>query len=289
LLENELRRAIEGEQFSLAYQPIVALETGRLKSVEALLRWLHPAQGYISPAEFIPIAEESDLILHIGRWVLQEATRQMAQWVQRLGPAAPPTISINLSRKQFVQSDLAEQVRSAAENVGLPPSRIQLEITEDTFASDVPTAIATMNAIKGDGFLLAIDDFGTGCSSFASLHEFPADVLKIDRSLLIDIETSKQTAALVHALAILTNNLGLAIVAEGVERETEVVILRELGCHFGQGYYFARPLSPDAFAEFALRQIADACSVVPAASLERRWAELSSPAGQLCAAGPPLS
>jgi diguanylate cyclase (GGDEF)-like protein/PAS domain S-box-containing protein len=277
LLENELRRAIEGEQFSLAYQPIVSLESGQLKSVEALLRWHHPAQGFISPAEFIPIAEESDLILHIGRWVLKEATRQMAEWVERLGPAAPPTISINLSRKQFAQSDLAVQVHDAAEYAGLPTSRIQLEITEDTFASDVPAAIATMNAIKALGFLLAIDDFGTGCSSFASLHEFPADVLKIDRSLLIDIETSKQTAALVHALAILTNNLGLAIVAEGVERESEVIILRELGCDFGQGYYFARPLSPDAFAEFALRQIAEDTSVIPAASLERRWAELKSP------------
>jgi diguanylate cyclase (GGDEF)-like protein/PAS domain S-box-containing protein len=284
LLENELRRAIEGEQFSLAYQPIVSLDTGRLKSVEALLRWHHPAQGHISPAEFIPIAEESDLILHIGRWVLKEATRQMAEWVERLGPAAPPTVSINLSRKQFAQSDLAEQVHDAAEQAGLPPDRIQLEITEDTFASDVPSAIATMNAIKRLGFLLAIDDFGTGHSSFASLHEFPADVLKIDRSLLGDIETSKQTAALVHALSILTNNLGLAIVAEGVERQTQVAILRELGCHFGQGYFFARPLSPDAFAEFSLRRIADESSIVPAASLDRRWAELTgSPAHALVA------
>ena len=278
LLENELRRAIDGEQFSLAYQPIVSLETGRLKSVEALLRWHHPAHGFISPAEFIPIAEESDLILHIGRWVLNEATRQMAEWIHRLGPAAPPTISINLSRKQFAQSDLAVQVHDAAEKAGVPADRIQLEITEDTFASDVRTAIATMKAIKGLGFLLAIDDFGTGCSSFASLHEFPADVLKIDRSLLIDIETSKQTAALVHALAILTNNLGLSIVAEGVEHEAQVVILRELGCHFGQGYFFARPLSPDAFAEFALKRISDESSVIPAASLERRWAELTTPA-----------
>jgi diguanylate cyclase (GGDEF)-like protein/PAS domain S-box-containing protein len=281
LLENELRRAIEGEQFSLAYQPIVSLETGRLKSVEALLRWLHPAQGFISPAEFIPIAEESDLILHIGRWVLREAMRQMAEWVERLGPAAPPTISINLSRKQFAQSDLADQVRAAAQKAGLPTDRIQLEITEDTFASDVPTAIASMNAIKQHGFLLAIDDFGTGHSSFASLHEFPADVLKIDRSLLIDIETSKQTAALVHALAILTNNLGLSIVAEGVERQSEVVILRELGCHFGQGYFFARPLSPDAFSEFALRQVVDASSLIPAGTLERHWAELKSPTASM--------
>jgi len=280
LLENELRRAIEGQQFSLAYQPIVSLETGRLKSVEALLRWQHPAQGFISPGEFIPIAEESDLILHIGRWVLKEATRQMAQWVQYLGPAAPPTISINLSRKQFAQSDLAVQIQDAAEHAGLPPGRIQLEITEDTFATDVPTAIATMRAIKGLGFLLAIDDFGTGCSSFASLHDFPADVLKLDRSLLKDIETSKQTAALVHALAILTNNLGLAIVAEGVEQQSQVAILRELGCHFGQGYFFARPLSPDAFAEFALRRLTDESSVIPAASLERRWAELKTPAAQ---------
>jgi EAL domain-containing protein (putative c-di-GMP-specific phosphodiesterase class I) len=201
----------------------------------------------------------------------------MAEWVLRLGPAAPPTISINLSRKQFVQSDLAEQVHTAAKNSDLSPSRIQLEITEDTFASDVPTAIATMNAIKRLGFLLAIDDFGTGCSSFASLHEFPADVLKIDRSLLIDIETSKQTAALVHALAILANNLGLAIVAEGVERESEVNILRELGCHFGQGFFFSKPLSPDAFTEFALRRIAEQSIVIPTASLERRWAQLRSP------------
>jgi diguanylate cyclase (GGDEF)-like protein/PAS domain S-box-containing protein len=282
LLENELRRAIEGEQFSLAYQPIVSLETGQLKSVEALLRWLHPAQGYISPAEFIPIAEESDLILKIGRWVLKEATRQMAEWVDWLGPAAPPTISINLSRKQFAQCDLVEQVQTAAENAGLLPGRIQLEITEDTFASDVRTAIATMKAIKALGFALAIDDFGTGCSSLASLHDFPADVLKLDRSLLIDLETNRQTAALVHALAILTNNLGLSIVAEGVERQSEVAILRELGCHFGQGYYFARPMSPDAFADFALRRIADASSLIPAASLDRRWAVLSAPATPLC-------
>jgi diguanylate cyclase (GGDEF)-like protein/PAS domain S-box-containing protein len=278
LLENELRRAIEGEQFTLAYQPIVWLETGQLKSVEALLRWLHPAQGFISPAEFIPIAEESDLILQIGKWVLLEAVRQMAQWVERLGPAAPPTISINLSRKQFAQSDLAEQISAAAASAGLPAGRIQLEITEDTFASDVRSAIGTMNTIKEQGFLLAIDDFGSGCSSFASLHEFPADVLKLDRSLLSDIETSKQTAALVNALAILTDNLGMEIVAEGVERECEVEILRELGCSFGQGFYFSRPLSPDAFAEFALRQIADDASVIPAASLERRWAELTGPA-----------
>jgi diguanylate cyclase (GGDEF)-like protein len=276
LLENELRRAIEGEQLSLAYQPIVSLETGRLKSVEALLRWQHPAQGAISPAEFIPIAEESDLILHIGRWVLNEATRQMAKWIEWLGPAAPPTISINLSRKQFAQCDLAEQVLSAAENAGLPPGRIQLEITEDTFATDVPAAIATMNAIKGRGFLLAIDDFGTGHSSFSSLHEFPADVLKLDRSLLVGIETSKETAALVHALAILTNNLGLAIVAEGVERQSEVEVLRDLGCHFGQGYFFSRPLAPDAFAEFALRRITGEEGHATTAKLDPRWAQLSA-------------
>src|SRR5262249_60058194 len=133
--------------FSLAYQPIVSLENVRLKSVEALLRWRHPAQGFISPAEFIPIAEESDLILHIGRWVLNEATRQMAEWVERLGPAAPPTISLNPSRKQFVQSDLTEQIRAAAENADLPPSRIQLEITHHPFPTHAPMPIAPFNPI----------------------------------------------------------------------------------------------------------------------------------------------
>jgi diguanylate cyclase (GGDEF)-like protein/PAS domain S-box-containing protein len=273
-LETDLRRAIDEQQFYLVYQPIVSLTTGEIKSVEALLRWRHPTEGLVSPGEFVPIAEESDLILHIGDWVLREGVRQMTDWVQRLGEAAPPTISLNLSRKQFIRSDLPEQIRAVAQAAGLAAERIQFEITEDTFASDVQAAIAAMNAIKRLGCTLAIDDFGTGCSSFASLHEFPADVLKIDRSLLKGIEESKDTAALVHSLAILVRNLGMTMVAEGVETETNVISLRDLGCQYGQGYYFAKPLVPADFEAYATHHRATGGTIVGAAAFQDRWSQL---------------
>lgn len=275
LLENELRRAIPENQCSLVYQPIVSLESGEICSVEALLRWQHPTEGKVSPAEFIPIAEESRMILQIGEWVLREGARQMAEWIETLGPAAPPTISLNLSRKQFACSDLPAQIQRIAEEVGLPPHRLQLEVTEDAFASDVGSAIAAMKAIKRLGVRLAIDDFGTGCSSFASLHEFPADVLKIDRMLLEGIEDSKDTAALVHSLAVLVRNLGMEMVAEGIERETQVVVLRELGCQCGQGYLFARPITAAAFEELAIASQASCPVIAGAAAFGSRWTELS--------------
>jgi diguanylate cyclase (GGDEF)-like protein/PAS domain S-box-containing protein len=273
-LETDLRKAIDEQQLALVYQPIVSLDTGEVKSVEALLRWRHPTEGMVSPAEFIPIAEESELILTIGDWVLREGVRQMADWVARLGKAAPPTVSINLSRKQFIRSDLPEEIQAVAAAAGLSPDRLQFEITEDTFASDVQAAIAGMNMIKSLGSRLAIDDFGTGCSTFASLHDFPADVLKIDRSLLTGIEESKDTAALVHSLAVLVHNLGMTMVAEGVETESNVITLRELGCQYGQGYFFAKPLPPAEFEDFALNRQATRATVAGASAFQDRWSEL---------------
>ncbi len=235
-LENELRRAIEGNQLSLVYQPIVSLETGEVQSVEGLLRWRHPTAGDVGPAEFIPIAEDSNLILPIGDWVLREGVRQMTDWIARLGPVAPPTISLNLSRKQFIRSDLPEQIRTILAAAGLSPERLQLEVTEDSFASDVPVAIAAMNALRQLKVRIAIDDFGAGCSSFAALHEFPADVLKVDGSMLSDIEGSQDTAALVHSLAVLVRNLGLTMVAEGVERASQAIVLQERAASLPKGF-----------------------------------------------------
>ncbi len=270
MLENDLRRAIDANQLSFVFQPIVSLETGEPHSVEALLRWRHATAGDIGPAEFIPIAEESNLILAIGEWVLREGARQMADWIDRLGPAAPPTISLNLSRKQFIRSDLPEQIRGILMETGLAAERLQLEVTEDAFASDVKAAIATMNAIKRLGVQLAIDDFGAGCSTFASLHEFPADVLKVDRSLLSDIEQSKDTAALVHSLAVLVRNLGLTMVAEGIERASQAVVAQELGCQLAQGYFFARPMPADKLEAFLVER-QSAASVSGAMAFESRW------------------
>lgn len=254
-LENDLRRAIVEDQLSLVYQPIVSLETGELASVEALLRWQHPTDGSVSPAEFVPIAEESGQILAIGEWVLQHAMWQMAQWVECLGDAAPSTISINLSRKQFSCRHLAEQIARFAAEAGLNLNRVQLEVTETAFASDVRSAVAAMKAIKDLGVRLAIDDFGTGCATFASLHEFPADVLKIDRSLIEGVETSKDTAALIHSIATLVRNLGMDMVAEGVESGRQTTVLRDLGCEFGQGFYFAQPMTAEELERFAIAQL----------------------------------
>gem|GEM_PF-1629220 len=274
-LENDLRRAIVEDQLTLVYQPIVSLETGELTSVEALLRWQHPVDGNVSPAEFIPIAEESGQILAIGEWVLRHAMQQMAGWVDALGEAAPPTISINLSRKQFASRNLAEQIAQIADEVGLSLDRVQLEVTETAFASDVPSAVAAMRAIKELGARLAIDDFGTGCATFASLHQFPADVLKIDRSLIVGLETSKDTAALIHSIATLVRNLGMEMVAEGIEGPEQLSVLRELGCDLGQGFYFARPMSADDFEQFATLRLANVPGLSVSRSAPDRWMVLT--------------
>jgi diguanylate cyclase (GGDEF)-like protein/PAS domain S-box-containing protein len=270
-LEKDLRRAIPESQLSLAYQPILSLFDGELRSVEALLRWTHPTLGPIGPGEFIPIAEESDLILRLGEWVLEEGCRQLAAWTTELGSLAPRTVSINLSRKQFMLPNLPDLIRRVIERSGIAPARVQLEVTEDFFASDLRAAIDAMRSIKSLGVKLAIDDFGTGASSFASLHQFPVDVLKIDRSMLSGVERSKDTAALIHSLAVLVRNLGITMVAEGIEKPSQVIALQELGCELGQGYYFARPMSAAAIQEAIVDGALMRSSVGGAMSFANRW------------------
>ncbi len=201
----------------LLYQPIVSLETGAVESLEALVRWQHPERGLISPAEFIPIAEDTSLIVPVGEWVLKEACRQFAQWRRDHGQAAPPSISVNLSRNQLLLPGLPALIRRTLEETGLPPSALHLEITESAVMRDVKTATGVLNAIKEIGVKLDLDDFGTGYSSLSCLHQFPLDVLKIDRSFVANIERGRDFAALIDAVASLARNLGISVVAEGIE------------------------------------------------------------------------
>jgi diguanylate cyclase (GGDEF)-like protein/PAS domain S-box-containing protein len=252
-LENDLRKAIGSDQLFLVFQPIVSLDDGTTRCVEALLRWRHATEGMIGPAEFIPIAEECDLIHTLGDWVLTTGCLQMAQWIETLGADAPAMISLNLSRKQFAQTNLFEKIRQTLAETALPPTRLQLEITEVTFNSNVATAVDTMHALRKLGVHLAVDDFGTGSSTFAAVHQFPIDMLKVDRSFLAGIEDSRATHAMIQALTALADRLGITLVAEGVETESQASLLRDLNCHFAQGYYFARPMPATDFEIFALR------------------------------------
>lgn len=272
-LENELRRAIGTPQLSLTYQPVVSVSNGEFVAVEALMRWRHPADGLVDASEFIALAEESDLIVMLGEWALREACRQFMQWQEELGTMAPHKVSINVSRRQFNQHDLPELVDRVLRATGIPPACVQLELTEDTFVSDIRAAVEAMRAIKQLGVELAIAGFGTGTSSFASLHEFPVDVLKIHRSMLNGIDASKDVASLIHGLAVMVKNMGIDMVAEGVETPAQLIALQELGCEYAQGFLFARPLTPDEVRTFASRSVGMTCSTRGAAAYAHQWNE----------------
>ncbi|MFI5379106.1 MAG: EAL domain-containing protein [Tepidisphaerales bacterium] len=252
-LEQDLRKALEAGQLFLMYQPIVSLRSGRIESFEALVRWKHPERGLISPGEFIPIAEETGLILSIGEWVLREACGQFALWRQSMGDAAPPSISVNMSRSQLVLPDLPETIRQILEQTGMKPACLHLEVTESAVMKDVAAATRILRAIKAVGVMLDMDDFGTGYSSLACLHAFPIDVLKIDRSFIANIDRGRDFAAMVHAVTQLARNLEIRVVAEGIETMDQLLILQSLDCEFGQGYLFSKPLPADQVARFRVQ------------------------------------
>ena len=241
-IEEGLRRALGTEQLALVYQPVVSLETGRTVAVEALLRWNHPTMGAISPTEFIPVAEESGLIVAIGEWVLQQACRMLADWRISNAESAPLVVSVNVSRAELALGDrLMSRVRDVLADTSLPASCLQLEVTEREVMRDPESSQQLMIALRALGVRLAMDDFGTGTSSLACLRDYPFDVIKIDRSFLRDISTRPDVMALVHATLLLIENLGRETVAEGVENAEQVAALQSLGCRYAQGYYFARP------------------------------------------------
>jgi diguanylate cyclase len=252
-LENDLRKALDAGQLFLMYQPIVSLQTGHVESFESLIRWNHPERGIVPPNEFIPIAEETGLIIPIGQWVLREACRQFAQWRQTMGDAAPRNISVNLSRKQLLLTDLPRTLAKILEETAVPPSCLHLEITESAVMQNTESATQILHAIKKVGAKLDMDDFGTGYSSLAHLHQFPIDVLKIDRSFVANLERGKDFVALVHAVAQLARNLNIAVVAEGIETADQALILQSLECDFGQGYLFSKPILASQVPSFQVR------------------------------------
>jgi EAL domain-containing protein (putative c-di-GMP-specific phosphodiesterase class I)/CheY-like chemotaxis protein len=238
-LALDLRRGLANNELVLHYQPVVILSTGRVVGVEALVRWNHPQRGLVPPLEFIPIAEEHNLIEALGRWVLREACEQATRWQDQ---GTPMPIAVNVSAQQLLAPDFAEYVAAVLRETGLSPAHLTLEITESVLAKDVAANTSTLEVVKRLGVVLAIDDFGTGYSSLSYLGRFPIDVLKIDKSFVDDLANGAWGATLMQAVISLGLSLSLQLIAEGVETADQVAQLQGMGCEFAQGYYFARPL-----------------------------------------------
>ena len=247
-IENGLRKALERQQLSLCYQPQVCLKKRTVSGAEVLLRWTHPELGVVSPAEFIPIAESSGLILPIGEWVLRTAAQQWTNWMA--AGMAPITLSVNLSSVQFRHADLPEMVSAVLQETGLAPHLLELELTEGAAMDKPESAVAVMNDLHGRGIRMSIDDFGTGYSSLSYLKKFKISKIKIDQSFVRDITVDPDDKAIVGAIIKMADNLGMATIAEGVETQAQLDYLREQGCDQLQGYFFSRPLPPEQFIEF---------------------------------------
>lgn len=259
-LECDLRQAIAQDQLVLHYQPIVSLQGGELEGVEALVRWRHPELGMVSPDSFIPIAEETQLIVPIGAWVLDEACRQFSAWRAEYGADAPSCIHVNVSRLQMLMSDFPDLVQQTLKRHEMDPRALHLEVTESVIMHDPDTIASAMHTLRDAGVRIDMDDFGTGYSSLACLHEFPIDVLKIDRSFVNNKRYIRDYVALLHSILSLADNLGLQVVAEGIETPEQLATLQALGCTFGQGHYFSRALPAADLAEYIQQQNADAAS-----------------------------
>lgn len=251
-LEVALRKAVQNQEMELHYQAIVDLFTGRLAGFEALARWNHPTLGMISPVDFIPIAEETGIIVDLGRWALHTACEQLKKW-REIEPAANDmTMAVNVSGVQFSRSDVAAEAEMILSLTGLSGESLRLEITESTIMKNPEHAAQVLHQLKDQKISLALDDFGTGYSSLSYLQRFPIDIVKIDRSFVSDIESNIGNHRIVEIITMLGKTLGLTVVAEGIEHNAQTEILREMGCQMGQGYLFSKPVPPDE----ALRLIA---------------------------------
>ncbi len=250
-LESDMRLALGRDEFRLYFQPIMSLSEGTLAGFEALVRWIHPEKGMISPGEFIPVAEDSGLIVELGRWVLREACVTLAEWRNRLSSNGL-TMSVNISGRQFHRSDLVAQVRETVADTGLPPELLKLEITETAIMDDVQASANTLSSLRNEGVLLSIDDFGTGYSSMSYLQRFPLDQLKVDLSFVRNIDKSREDMEIVRSIVNLAHSLRLKTVAEGIERPEQQNLFYSLQCEFGQGYLFAKPMPKEEAEAFIL-------------------------------------
>ncbi|ASV66270.1 hypothetical protein CKF48_02315 [Cytobacillus kochii] len=244
-MEGYLRKALKNKQFTLHYQPLVCLESGELFGSEALIRWYHPKIGNISPAQFIPLAEETGLINDIGRWVLNEACKQNKLWHDQ--GFTHLQISVNVAARQFQQKHFLKVVKDALQQSGLPPKYLILELTESTMLKNKKHSIAVMKELQRMGIQVSIDDFGTGYSSLSYLKDLPIDTLKIDRSFIHNLRMNTSDAAIVKAIITMGKGLQLKVLAEGVETEEQMKVLKKLDCHFAQGYFFQKPLVNQEF------------------------------------------
>ena len=262
--DQALRQAVENGELRLVYQPKVALDSDRIMGVEALLRWEHPELGTVSPMDFIPLAEETGLIVPIGAWVLEEACRQWCQWRESFPDRSPLLVAVNVSGRQL-DAALVEYVEGVLARSGMDPATLCLEVTESVVMDNIETTIGVLRALSALGVKLSLDDFGTGYSSLAYLKRLPLDMVKIDRAFVSGLGHDNEDTAIVAAIMGMAHALDMSVVAEGVETEDQLSGLRRLGCEYAQGYYFSRPQPPDAIAELLAGSEASWSSLAPSA------------------------
>ena len=264
-MENDLRRALDREEFCVYYQPIVSLDNGQLSGFEALIRWQHPDRGFINPEDFIPFAEETGMIVPIGMWILKRACQQLCQWQWNSPANRSLFMSVNLSGKQVAQTDLVSNIREILEETHVDARYLKLEITESAVMANAESAAQLLKRLKELGVQLSIDDFGTGYSSLGYLHRFPVDTIKIDRSFIGRIGEATEDIEIVRTIVSLAENMGMDVVAEGIETLGQLVKLRALKCQYGQGYLFSRPIDAEAVTAWISRKPDWQTNLFPAA------------------------
>lgn len=255
-LESDLRTALEQRQFRVHYQPVMQLDTRQLVSFEALLRWDHPTQGLISPYRFIEAAEDTGVLVSIGEWLLVQACRQLREWEVNNRSGHPMRVTVNVSARQFADARLANDIQDALQETGIDPSRLQLEMRESIAAADPKLTVTVLSHLKHMGIGVVLDDFGTGSMSLVELTHYPVDALKIDRSLVREMQADRAASDIVELIIALAHKMNFKVIAEGIETARQLERLQELGCEFGQGYYFSQPMEAKAAMIYMRQQIA---------------------------------
>ena len=254
-LESDLRTALTERQFRIHYQPVLQLDTRRIMSFEALLRWEHPTQGLISPYRFIDAAEDTGILVSIGHWLIVQACRQLREWEVNDRSGSPMHVTVNISARQFTDARLVNDIQDALQQTGVDPSRLQLEMTEKIAAADPKLTVTVLSHLKHFGIGTVLDNFGTGSTSLVGLTQFPVDALKIDRSLIREMQTDRSASDIVELIILLAHKMNLKVIAEGIETVRQLERLLELGCEYGQGYFFSQPMEAKAALIFMQQEL----------------------------------